>query len=301
MHKAVGLVGKANPQQRVQSKGRIPNPGIAVIPVPFPAQLLRQATGGRRHNRPGRFVGQQLQHQRRALHHLPPAPLVGTLLQPPPPVGHRLLKQRVPLRLRARMIIRPVVPQYPDGHRDRLPLGQRKRAHHAVIMLLQQHAGGKLQPQAFGDKRRPVVVNFCAVRIPRVIKRRVTFQDKRHYPPHAVHPADQLRMVMRMPVGGNRHKVNDLRHPAGRQKAGHQHIRRRPIHLPMHRRVIQQRRNLEKTALPVVQNAGKNAGRIKTRAAKPVHRTIDANQRASPHIADDAVILNRQVCHSVTR
>ncbi len=71
------LLRVAQPEQRVYRERRVPDPGVAVVPVALAAGLLWQPGGGRRHQRPGRGVGHQLERYRRAGHHLAPAPGVG--------------------------------------------------------------------------------------------------------------------------------------------------------------------------------------------------------------------------------
>ena len=86
VHEPGRLLGEADPHQRVQGEGGVAQPGVAVVPVPHPADALGQARGRGGHEGPGRLVGQQLQRQGRALHHLAPAALVGAVRQPALPV-----------------------------------------------------------------------------------------------------------------------------------------------------------------------------------------------------------------------
>ncbi len=59
------LLGEAGPEQGRDRVRRIPQPAVAVIPVPSAARILGQGRGGRRGQRSAGRVGQQLDHQRR--------------------------------------------------------------------------------------------------------------------------------------------------------------------------------------------------------------------------------------------
>ena len=54
-------------------QGRVAQPAIAVVPVAFSAELLRQRRGGRGDDPAGRRVGQRLQGRQGALHRFPPS------------------------------------------------------------------------------------------------------------------------------------------------------------------------------------------------------------------------------------
>ena len=92
--KRLGLLGEAEPQQRVERERRVADPGVAVVPVAHAADappgrlVVAAATMA-----PGRAVGQQLQRQRRAAHHLAPAAAVGAAGDPAPPVVGRLVEE----------------------------------------------------------------------------------------------------------------------------------------------------------------------------------------------------------------
>ena len=75
LHECGGFVREPDPHEGVERKGRIANPGVAVIPVARAAHALGQAASRRRDDRAGGLKGEQLQHQRGAMHHLAPAAL----------------------------------------------------------------------------------------------------------------------------------------------------------------------------------------------------------------------------------
>ena len=66
----------------MQREGGVAEPRVAVIPVARPAELLGQARGGRGDDCSGRLVREQLQRERRSLHHLAPAAAVIGLGEP---------------------------------------------------------------------------------------------------------------------------------------------------------------------------------------------------------------------------
>ena len=107
VHERRGLFGEAEPQQPVERERRVADPGVAVVPVAPAAELLGQRGRRRRDERAGRRVGQQLQRQRRAHHHLAPAAAVARLRHPVAPVHDRRLEGavRLPLRVRAADVV----------------------------------------------------------------------------------------------------------------------------------------------------------------------------------------------------
>ena len=78
-HERRRLLGEAEPQQRVERERGVADPRVAVVPVALAAELLGQRRGRRGHERAGRRVGEQLERQRRAVHHLAPAAAVARL------------------------------------------------------------------------------------------------------------------------------------------------------------------------------------------------------------------------------
>ena len=88
LHERAGLLGEPEPEQRVEREGGVAHPRVAVVPVACAAEPLRQAGGGGGHDRAGRRVCEQLERERRAVHHLAPAPAVARLAQPAPPERH---------------------------------------------------------------------------------------------------------------------------------------------------------------------------------------------------------------------
>ena len=67
LHELARLLVEAEHVQAPEGEGRVADPGVAVVPVALPARRLGQRGGQRGDHRPGRLVGQPLEHQRRAL------------------------------------------------------------------------------------------------------------------------------------------------------------------------------------------------------------------------------------------
>ena len=105
--KSSASVSKPSACSARKRKGRVAHPGVAIVPVPAPAERLGQRRRRRREQRPGGGVGQTLQRQRAALEKLAPR-VVGeaAAVDPVTPEAARLGATRVDLgparRARAR-------------------------------------------------------------------------------------------------------------------------------------------------------------------------------------------------------
>ena len=74
MHEGCGFTGKADTEQSVDGKGRVSDPGVAIVPIAAPADLFRETTGRSGNDRAGGFEGQELQGQSGPGYHFAPAP-----------------------------------------------------------------------------------------------------------------------------------------------------------------------------------------------------------------------------------
>ena len=86
LHELLGRVVESEQEQRVEREGRVADPRVAVVPVSRAADLLGEARGRGGDDCARRLVGEQLQRERRALHHLAPASPVVGLREPAAPV-----------------------------------------------------------------------------------------------------------------------------------------------------------------------------------------------------------------------
>src|SRR5215216_2235700 len=93
VHKFVRLVPKADTDEHEHGEGRVPEPGVAVVPVVRSPQSLRQPHGGGRDQRSGGIVDHEFEGEGRSVHYLAPTAIVVALGDPPPPVLQRTLQQ----------------------------------------------------------------------------------------------------------------------------------------------------------------------------------------------------------------
>ena len=291
-----GLLGEAQPQQRVDGERGIAHPGVAVVPVALPTDLLGQAGGRRRHQPAGRGVGHQLQRDGRAVQHLPPAPGVGAAVEPGAPERDGVVEHALEL-----------------GHPDlpRRPLGGRLQ-HQATnvaglqvdrqlhVALLDAAVGEPLvvglpyrvhgQGERIGGEHGAVLGDLCAVRAAAVVEPRRHLDLETHLPPHAAHHPDEPVVVGGFPAR-RRHEVDDLTHPVLGDEPGDENGGVREVHLL--RLVAAPRRTDPEVAAPdVVEQGAEHARRVEARAAEPVDRTFRTDQRRGLKITDQAVVGN---------
>src|SRR5215208_3771879 len=117
VHKFVRLVPKADANEHEHREGRVPEPGVAVVPVVRSLHSLRQPHGGSRNQRSGGVVDHEFESECRSVDYFAPTATVGALGDPPPPVVQRTLQQLVTLsslgRLPSASPDKTVVKAYP--------------------------------------------------------------------------------------------------------------------------------------------------------------------------------------------
>ncbi len=86
------LIGASEGVEGVEGEPGVPQPGVAVVPVAHPADLLGEGGGGGCDHRTGRPVDQHLQRDRTADHGLAPWAVVAQSPRPVPPPAHRGLQ-----------------------------------------------------------------------------------------------------------------------------------------------------------------------------------------------------------------
>src|SRR5437667_7302245 len=97
----------------------------------------------------------------------------------------------------------------------------------------------------------------------------------------------------------HRHKVECLAYALRSEETGNQDIRVRLVKLFAFRGV-RCGSDLEAAALEIIQNSGEHAGRVESRKAEPVDRSVLTDQRGGLQIAYDSIIVDRlisQVCN----
>ena len=121
---------------------------------------------------------------------------------------------------------------------------------------------------------------------------------ERHLAADDSHPADEL--IRRGSRAADRHVILDLANSVRVQESRDQDVGVGPIELLV-AKIIAGRGDAEPPALLVVEDRGEDARRIEMRQAEPVDRAVHADQGRGPHVADDAVVLDRLVirCHRI--
>src|SRR6266478_6747107 len=97
-----GFRRKADTQKRVNRKGRVAQPGIAIIPIARATDHFGKTGRGSCDDRPRRFKRQQLEHERGSLYQFTPTAPVSAARDPVLPEFHRTLKQLFGLLRRRR-------------------------------------------------------------------------------------------------------------------------------------------------------------------------------------------------------
>ncbi len=134
VEEVVGLPVEAQRVQPPQREGRVPDPGVAVVPVALALRGLRQRGGRRRQQRTGRGVGQALQGQRAAL-------------QVAAPRVVREVAQRDPLPPVLGGAAHPLVGLGQGARR-----GQRRPGQRDEVLVALDHPGPCVQPGALDPR-----------------------------------------------------------------------------------------------------------------------------------------------------
>ena len=207
--------------QGAQHERRVPDPGVAVVPVAGPARCLGQRGGGSRHDGPGGGVAEALEGQGAALDVAAPRVIgEGGRRQPIPPVGHGVVQLRLGLLHRGG---RPASPG--QGHEGAL----------ALIQVGAAVAAGPGHPQAQtrGHRQRRVARRrvhghgavALAVVVPGPGQRAVL--EQRHRVDQHLHPAlDAVGQAQQGARGGRVPRGAAIVGPAllGLHRADHQQV-----------------------------------------------------------------------------
>ena len=131
------------------------------------------------------------------------------------------------------------------------------------------------------------------MRLSAVVESRCYVELERHPAPHTSHQSHQA-----VPVRGNvtahRHEIDDLADALRREEPGDENGRIRQIHL-LRAEGIDAGTDAIPAAEPVIEQRTEHAGRVETRSAEPVDRTVRRHQRGGLQIADQAMISNERV------
>ncbi len=294
------LLEVAESRQRMDGQRTVPDPGVAVVPVPLTACVLWQAERGRRYRRAGGLVGQQFEGHRRARNHLAPPACVGRAAQPVAPERACVIGQTIKLgwRKRPRLAAHGLQHDpatwlgFPQGERGLQPFATAlyDRSALAGISLAcgmhgQLHAVGPEPCSGVGDLHRVLGAAIVECRLQSQLELHGAARDSQlpDYP-----------MPVSRRARDDRHEVEHLTDAIGRHEPGDQHRRLGEVQLPRH---IVAGRGLEAEApAPVrIEQRGEHAGRIESRAAEEVDSAVSGHQRRRLQVADYPVITDVRV------
>src|SRR5262249_13739328 len=294
-HELLGLVHEAEPHQPIQRERRIPDPGVAVIPVAHATDLLRETAGGCRDHGPGRREGQELEHHGRAVHEFTPAPGMAEGSQPLPPVVQGFGQEGLPRQ--ARFQEGPVMSilQVLQDKRGALARLQHKFDHYSLGVTGQREATDQGELHRAGSEDRAASFEHHLVWTPGKVECWLTFQAEADGATDSTHHAHNLMGLA--PLFGlfNGHEVHHLTHPLDAEKAGQQDTAVWQVHLFV--LLVVQGGDLEEATFLVVQDGGKKTGRVKVWQAAPVDRAIDPDQSYSVESANHPIAFYGFVAH----
>ena len=297
-HEVLGLARHSQAQEGVQSKRRVADPGVAVVPVAHPADLFGKAARRCRDDRPGRREGQQLQHQGRAVDHLAPAAIVAALAQPAPPELEGLRQQLGADEPRLHQPGVAITLDLAQDERRWLTRVQQELGGDPRALARQRKAADQREAHAGGLKHRAAAFQSDLMRPPRVVESGLAFEPEAHGPAHGPHDANDLVRLLAAARVLDRHEVDHFADPLGAEEARHQHVAVGQVHLLVLGLV--EAGDLEEASFVLVENRGEDAWRVEVRQAAPVDRTVHAHQRDRVQVADDTVGLDRLIGHLLT-
>jgi hypothetical protein len=299
IHERARLLREAEAHEGVDRERGVPDPRVAVVPVPRAADLLGKAGGGRRDDCPGRLIGEELEDERRAVDHLAPAAAVIRLREPTAPVLDRRLVRlaRLVLGVRARDV---VLLDRLENEGDALARPQGELAVHVPSVAGERCRGLQSETQVRRAEEDPVLVLLRLVVDAAIVEARLELEAKAHLSPDAENAANEAMAVHLLPTPRDRHESLELADPFRREEAGDEDVRVREVEL-LGGPSLARRRDAVVTALFAVEDRCKDAGRVECRAAVPVDRPLRAHKRDGVQIADNPVFGNREVVvHATT-
>ena len=259
-HERRGLVRVAKSHESVKRERRVANPRIAVVPVAHAAECLGQPERGCGHDRPVLSGGEQLQHERRTVHHFAPAVLVRATADPAAPKIHGFLEGVA--RVFGARAGRRLVRHHDLEDEPRRFVGAEGELGHGGS-LRELHRDRRAQPQrqlarsgAANEQDLRVAALLDGVRRAGVVESWIAAHLETDV------PTDGLRAthdVVRDAGVLHWHEIRDLGDAAVRQEPGEQHIRVRQVQLPVDR-VVELRRDLEAAAAAASRRAAKTEG-----------------------------------------
>ena len=142
------------------------------------------------------------------------------------------------------------------------------------------------------SNRAPCSLTVGFVPATGVVERGPAFQPERQSSANDANSPDEVFLRRRPRPDG--HVIFEFPDAVGVQKAADQDIRFRPVVLLVPQ-TFRRRGDTESPALVRIENRAEDARRIEARQAQPIDRPVQPDQGGRPHVADDAVILDRLV------
>ena len=306
LHELVGLPVEVQEVEGLKREGRVPDPGVAVVPVALSAGRLGQRGGGCRHRRAGRHVGEALDRERGALDRVAPA-VVGEpgAAQPAPPVAGR--RRQAPVGL-----VHVLRHDEALGPGERavglLALLERVPGPHPVALYAERH----VRPQPHREAVAACVGRVTVVAherpgggCPPVVEVRVADQLHVDVPLEAEHRPHQhvvavvvgrgagVRRDLVLPVAGAHRQRVANEHPAGGglPRGGHDV---RPGLVDARRRHVDPERAEPERARLAVQQHPEHARRVEARHAEPVDRTVRGHEGGGVAVGQEGVVGDRR-------
>ena len=298
VHERRRLLLEADAKQRVEGERGVANPGVAVVPVAPAADGLGQRGRRRRDDGAGGGVGEQLEHQRAALDHLPPAPLVGAVADPPSPVAHRLLEPLLGLAPSQR--VEPDVAALAGLEQDvdLVALVDVESGLHRVLDTVEVERGDQGQRQGAALEVGDAAMGVHLAALAGVVEGGDTDQLHRGTPPHAADAADDTvhpaaRWCHRRL---HRHEVDHLGDAVLAHETGEQHVGVGDVELALPLPPIGA--GEAEVAAVAVEQAAEHRRRVEARQAAPGDGPVDGHQRAGVQVPDHPMMLNGEIWHT---
>ena len=242
------------------------------------------------------FSGREkLEHERRAVHHLAPAVLVGAAADPGAPEVDGFLEG----------LGRVVGPRAGEGS-SAVTTSSTNQADWSAPSVNSATAAPSTSCMGTDDRSRSAsspgperptkrislsLRRSDGVRRARVIESRIAAHGETHLAADGLRATDE---IVRDAGVLDRHEVRHLGHAAVGQEPRQQHVGVGQVQLLVHR-IVELRRDLEPAAAIGVEERGKHGRRVERREAEEVDRAVLADQRDGVEVADDAVVFDGRV------
>src|SRR5215203_6782644 len=193
VHKFVRLVPKADTDEHEHREGRVPEQGVAVVPVVRSLHSLRQRHGGGRNQSSGGMVDHEFEGEGRPVHYFPPTATIGAPGDPPPPVVQCTLQQLFTLSSLERLHRLFAFSEQVEDETSTLALLQFKSRDSAMgRTLFEWHRASKTQGLTRAPEDHPALDEFDGVLLASVVEGRTTIDIDWYPTPDDPDVADQI-------------------------------------------------------------------------------------------------------------